>query len=50
MAAPRGRLSQWLGNFLSNDDEEESASDEGEAQPRFDRLENRRARLYQEIG
>jgi diguanylate cyclase len=50
LTAPRGRLSQWLGNFLSNDDEQESASDEGEAQPRFDRLENRRARLYEEIG
>ncbi|HKR17587.1 MAG TPA: GGDEF domain-containing protein [Rhizorhapis sp.] len=46
-AAPRGRLSQWLGGLLSNGQEVE---EEAGVQPRFDRLEQRRARLYQEIG
>ena len=51
IAAPRGRLSQWLGNFLSNDDDDdEETPDEATEAPRFDRLEHRRARLYQEIG
>lgn len=49
LAAPRGRLSQWLGNLLSSETEETDDT-QAEDRPRFDRLEQRRARLYEEIG
>lgn len=48
VAIPRGRLAQWLDHFLSG--EEEPAEDNAAEEPRYDRVENRRARLYQEIG
>ncbi|MCF8708086.1 GGDEF domain-containing protein [Rhizorhapis sp. SPR117] len=50
--APRGRLSQWLGHFsfnlMANEDGGDAAAMDN--QPCHDRAENRRARLYQEIG
>lgn len=49
LAAPRGRLSQWLSGLLSSepDQTDDTQAEDG---PRFDRLEQRRARLYEEIG
>lgn len=48
VAVPRGRLAQWIDHFLSG--EEEPGEDGSIEEPHFDRAENRRARLYQEIG
>src|SRR3546814_8293873 len=52
VAAPRGRLFQWLEHFpfKRSSSEEEPAEPEAEIARRYDRAENRRAKLYQEIG
>src|SRR3546814_16361599 len=52
VAAPRGRLFQWLEHFpfKRSSSEEEPAEPEAEIARRYDRAENRRAKLYPELG
>src|SRR3546814_3117100 len=52
VAAPRGRLFQWLEHFpfKRSSSEEEPAEPEAEIARRYDRAENRRAKLDQEIS